>query len=105
MYLSFNKRMIARAQQYYEADFHRVHHLLTGFLHGEPTETWICSLSRFHDGRRDILALRHHYAGEGNSTRRIADAKRIQTSLFYKTERALLFNTFLDRLQKKVFYL
>jgi hypothetical protein len=103
MYLSFNERMIARAPhtgQYYEADSRRVHNLLTGFLHGEPTETWIRSLSRFQDGRRDILALRRHYAGEGNSTRRIADAKRIQTSLFYKTERALPFNTFLDRLQK-----
>jgi hypothetical protein len=77
MYLSFNERMITRAPhtgQYYEADSHRVHNLLTGFLHGEPTETWIHSLFHFQDGRRDMLALRHHYAGEGNSTRWIADA-------------------------------
>jgi hypothetical protein len=89
--------------QYYEADSRHVHNLLTGFLHGEPTETWICSRSRFQDGRRDILALRHHYAVKGNSTRQITDAKSIQTSLFYKTERALPFNTFLDRLQKMFF--
>jgi hypothetical protein len=95
MYLSFNERMIARAPhtgQYYKVDSRRVHNLLTGFLYSESTETWICSLSRFQDGRHDILALRRHYAGEGNSTRRIADAKRIQTSRFYKTERALPFN-------------
>jgi hypothetical protein len=77
MYLSFNERMIAHAPhtgQYYEADSRCVHNLLTGFLHGEPTETWIRSLSHFQDGRCDMLALRRHYAGEGNSTRRIADA-------------------------------
>ncbi|KAI2495884.1 Reverse transcriptase (RNA-dependent DNA polymerase) [Fragilaria crotonensis] len=52
------------------------------------------------DGRRDMTALRRHYAGEGNSTRRIADAKRIQTTLQYKTERALPFNKFLNSLQR-----
>ena len=47
-----------------------------------------------------MIALRRHYAREGNSTRRIADAKRIQSSLHYKTERALPFNKFLDSLQR-----
>jgi hypothetical protein len=47
-----------------------------------------------------MIALRDHYAGEGNSTRRIAEAKRIQATLHYKTERALPFNKFLDMLQK-----
>jgi hypothetical protein len=47
-----------------------------------------------------MIALRRHYAGEGNSTRRIADAKRIQTTLHYKTARALPFNKFLDSLQR-----
>ena len=47
-----------------------------------------------------MIALRRHYAGEGNSTRRIADAKRIQNTLHYKTEQALPFNKFLDSLQR-----
>ena len=47
-----------------------------------------------------MIALRCHYAGEGNSTRRIADAKRIQNALHYKTEQALPFNKFLDSLQR-----
>ena len=47
-----------------------------------------------------MIALRRHYAGEGNSTRRIADAKRIQNTLHYKTEQALPFNKFLDLLQR-----
>ena len=47
-----------------------------------------------------MQALRRHYAGEGNSTRRIADAKQIQQSLHYKSERALSFSKFLDSLQR-----
>ena len=47
-----------------------------------------------------MIALCRHYAGEGNSTRRIADAKRIQNTLHYKTEQALPFNKFLDSLQR-----
>ena len=47
-----------------------------------------------------MQALRCHYAGEGNSTRRIADAKQIQQSIHYKSERALSFSKFLDSLQR-----
>jgi outer membrane murein-binding lipoprotein Lpp len=86
--------------QYYIADSRRVHNLLVGFLQGENTENWIRNIAKHQDGRRDMIALRRHYAGEGNSTRRIADAKRLQATLHYKTERALPFNKFLDSLQK-----
>jgi hypothetical protein len=103
VYASFNERMIHRAPlegQYYLADTRRVHTLLHGYLQGENTESWIRSIARHQDGCRDMTALRRHYAGEGNSTRRIADAKKIQTTLHYKTERALPFNKFLDSLQR-----
>ena len=102
-YETFNERMIARAPltgQYYLADTRRVHNLLTGYVQGEQTESWIRGIAKHQDGRRDMMALRRHYAGEGNSTRRIADAKRIQSTLHYKSERALPFNKFLDSLQK-----
>jgi hypothetical protein len=102
-YETFSERMIARAPhtgQYYVADTRRVHNLLTGYLQGEQSESWIRNIAKYQDGRRDMIALRHHYAGEGNSTRRILDAKRIQTTLHYKSERALPFNKFLDSLQK-----
>ena len=102
-YLTFNERMVHRAPltgQYFIADARRVHNLLVGFLQGENTENWIRNIAKYQDGRRDMFALRRHYAGEGNSTRRIADAKRIQNSLHYKTERALPFNKFLDSLQR-----
>jgi hypothetical protein len=102
-YETFNEKMIARAPhtgQYFLADSRRVHNLITGFLQGEQSESWIRNIARYQDGRRDIIALRRHYAGEGNSTRRISDAKRIQSTLHYKSERALPFNKFLDSLQK-----
>lgn len=102
-YETFSERMIARAPhtgQYYVADTRRVHNLLTGYLQGEQSESWIRNIAKYQDGRRDMIALRRHYAGEGNSTRRISDAKRIQTTLHYKSERALPFNKFLDSLQK-----
>ena len=103
VYATFNERMIRRAPlrgQYYIADARRVHNLIIGFLQGEHTENWIRAIAKFQDGRKDMIALRRHYAGEGNSTRRISDAKKIQSTLHYKTERALPFNKFLDSLQR-----
>ena len=105
-YTTFNERMTSRAPlvgQYFVADARRVHNLLIGYLQGENTETWIRSIAKYQDGRKDMMALRRHYAGEGNSTRRIADAKKIQTTLHYKTERALPFNKFLDSLVQPMF--
>jgi hypothetical protein len=102
-YVNHSERMINRAPHtgpFYIADSRRVHNLITGFVQGELTESWIRPLARYQDGRKDMLALRHHYAGEGNATRRIADAKRIQSTLHYKSERALPFHKFLDSLQK-----
>ena len=63
-------------------------------------ENWIHPLSHYHDGRCDMQALWNHYAGKGNSTHHIADAKHIQAALHYKSECALPFNKFLDSLQK-----
>ena len=102
-YATFNERMINRALlngQYYIADTRRVHNLIIGFFQGENTENWIRNIAKYQDGRCDMIALRRHYAGEGTSTRRIADAKRIQNTLHYKTEQALLLNKFLDSLQR-----
>lgn len=103
VYDTFKERMIARAPhtgEYWLADKQRVHTLLLSFLQGEKTESWIRPLDRYQDGRRDMIALRRHYSGEGNSTRRISDAQHIRQTLHYKSERFLQFNTFLDSLQK-----
>ena len=47
-----------------------------------------------------MLALREHYSGEGNASRRIATAKRMREGLHYKNERSLAFSIFLARMQK-----
>jgi hypothetical protein len=95
--------MIAQAPhtgQYYLADSRCIHNLLTGYLHGELTENWIHNIALYQYGRHDYLALRNHYAGEGDLTHHIANAKRIQVTLHYKREHALPFSKFLDSLQK-----
>ena len=45
-------------------------------------------------------ALRNHYGGEGNASRRIATAEKLRETLHYKSERSMPFSTFLDRMQK-----
>lgn len=47
-----------------------------------------------------MKALRDHYTGEGNTSRRIAVAERLRDSLHYKNEKSLQFSTFLDKMQK-----
>jgi hypothetical protein len=47
-----------------------------------------------------MIALRNHYSGEGNTSRRIAVAKKTRDTLHYKSERAMSFSSFLDKLQK-----
>jgi hypothetical protein len=69
-------------------------------VQGEAAEAWIKKLVKFQDGRKDLKALTSHFAGEGNSTRRLAEAERMYVNLHYKGERALPFATFLDQMIK-----
>ena len=99
----FNATMVACAPlqgTHFCTDARKVHQLLKNFLVSETAEQWIKHLTRHADGRRDMAALRNHYAGEGNASRRIATADRMRESPHYKSERSLPFTTFLDRLQK-----
>jgi hypothetical protein len=59
---------------YFVADAQRVHQIVKSYTQGESAEEWIRGISRFRDGRRDIKALKAHFQGEGNSSRRIAQA-------------------------------
>ena len=84
----------------YESDCSSVHQSLVSFTTGKPSEHWIKSMQRFKDGRRSMIALRNHFSGEGNATRRIAEADRIKETLHYRNERALTFETFLTKCEK-----
>lgn len=102
-YESFNERAVACAPltgALFQADARKVHQLLKSFLQTESAEQWIKSIARKQSGRADMKALRNHYSGEGNTSRRIAIAERTRDTLHYKSERAMSFSSFLDKLQK-----
>ena len=100
---SFNERSIACCKLtgvIFQADARKVHQLLKSFLQAETAEQWIKPLAKKQNGRADMIALKNHYSGEGNTSRRIAAAEKLRETLHYKNERALPFSTFLDKLQK-----
>jgi hypothetical protein len=102
-YESFNEQAIACSPltgPVFQADSRKVHQLIKSFLQTETAEQWIKPLARKQSGRADMEALRKHYSGEGNTSRRIAVVERIRDSLHYKNERAMQFSAFLDKLQK-----
>ena len=102
-FTSFVEQTIASAPlqgTYYEADRATVHQAIVSYTAGQPSEDWIKTVSRYKNGRRSMKALRDHFAGEGNVTRRIAEAERLRDSLHYKNERSLSFESFLTKSQK-----
>ena len=102
-YPSFNERAIACAPLVgtnFQADARKVHQLLKSFLQTETAEQWIKPIARRQSGREDMIALRNHYTGEGNTSRRIAQAEGYRDTLYYKHEKSLSFSNFLDKIQK-----
>ena len=84
----------------YEADRSTVHQSLVSFTTGQPSEDWLKPKAKFKDGRKSMQALRDHFSGEGNASRRVAEADRMKDTLHYKNERSLPFETFLTKVQK-----
>ena len=75
---NFVSEMIACAPlhgAHFRAESRHVHQLLKNYLVAETAEQWIKNLEPHPDGRRDMLALREHYSGEGNASRHIATAE------------------------------
>ena len=52
------------------------------------------------NGRIDMSALRAHYKGEINTTRRIAKAERLCNSILYINECGLNFASYLSKMQQ-----
>ena len=99
----FTSEMVARASlsgPVFQADVQKVHQLIKNFLVAEMAEQWIQDYEQQANGCHDMQALRHHYKGEGNTSRRIATAEQLCTTLHYKNERALAFSKFLDKMQR-----
>jgi hypothetical protein len=83
----------------FKTDARRVHQLIHGFVQGEIAETWIKPKEKKQDGRIDFQALQAHYGGEGSKSVRIQDAEALRKTLYYKSERAMKFETFLTNMQ------
>lgn len=102
-YETFTEECIAKCQlagPYFEADARTVHQLIESYTTGENSEVWIKKIRRHQNGRMDIEALRSHYRGEGNQSRRITDAETMRDTLHYKGESAMPFATFLAKVQR-----
>jgi hypothetical protein len=100
VYENFVDECIARAKHKgpeFDADALLVHQILQSLTIGEHAEHWLKDISKKHDGRKDMIALRAHYRGAGNKSRRIQVAKKQHATLHYKNERALKFSIFISQ--------
>jgi len=99
---SYHQKVIATAPLqgvYFSEDARTVHRLIAELTHGLPSEEYIKQLKRKANGRMDVLALKAHYLGVGNTTRRVAEADALVLSLHYRSEKSQPFEKFLDKFQ------
>ena len=102
-YATFTEQCIAKCPlegPFFEADARTVHQLIESYTTGENSEVWVKKIRRHQNGRMDMEALRSHYRGEGNQSRRISDAETMRDTLHYKGESSMPFATFLAKVQK-----
>ena len=85
---------------YFQIDTSKVHQLLKNYLVSKTYERWISSIEKRANGRDNFDDLRRHDRGEVNVSRCVATSDRLRETLHYKSECALSFNTFLDKMQK-----
>jgi hypothetical protein len=79
---TFFEESVAKARRLegrpeFEADSLQVHQIIRALTVGENAEQWIRELARYKDGHRDMIALRAHFRGEGNTTRQISMAEQM----------------------------
>mmetsp|Transcript_37358 Transcript_37358/g.52736 ORF Transcript_37358/g.52736 Transcript_37358/m.52736 type:complete len:152 (-) Transcript_37358:151-606(-) len=83
----------------FAADAQTVHIIILSCVEGKLSAKWITKLKAEKNGQLDYKALFDHYEGTGKHTRRIAQAKKIRDSIYYKSEKSFPFSSFLNRLQ------
>ena len=82
------------------ADRTSVFNMIVSFTTGQPSGDWIKSTLRYSDKSQSMEYLRRHFSGEGNATRNLAEAEKMQESMHYKGKRAMALETFLTQCQK-----
>jgi hypothetical protein len=102
-YDTFFEESVAKARlegPEFEADSLQVHQIIRALTVGENAEQWIRELARYKDGRRDMIALRAHFRGEGNTTRQISMAEQMYSVLHYKDERSMPFSDYISKVKE-----
>jgi hypothetical protein len=103
VYTEFINKTVACAPlqgEHYDADKLTVFNFIVSFTTGQPSGDWVKDTVRYSNGRRSMKALRDHFLGEGNATRSLASAEGLRSSLHYKNERSMAFETFLTQCQR-----
>lgn len=67
-------------------------------------EEWIYLFVKYQSGPHNIVALCNHYQGEGNTSRKLAEANYLHNNLHYKNERQFIFQTSLAKFQKSALF-
>ena len=88
------------SSEHFDADKLTVFNLIVSFTTGQPSGDWVKDTNIHSNGRTSIKALRDHFLGEGNATRSLASAEGLRSSLHYKNERSMAFETFLTQCQR-----
>jgi hypothetical protein len=99
-YANFTQECIEKCKlngQEFAEDYKYVHNIIQSLIVGEDAEQWVRDHKKSKNGRTDFLTLVAHFTGEGNNTRRIGDAERLEKTLHYKDERAMGYQTFLAK--------
>jgi hypothetical protein len=100
VYDNFVDECIARASlegPHFNADARQVHQIIQSLTSAENAEHWLKDISKKHNGRLDMMALRSHYRGAGNQSRRIGAAEKLRSTLHYRNERSLKFSQFISQ--------
>jgi hypothetical protein len=85
----------SRNGQEFAEDSKYVHNIVQSLIVGEDAEQRVKDHKRSKNGRTYFLTLVAHFTGEGNNTRRIGNAERLEKTLHNKDERAMGYQTFL----------
>jgi hypothetical protein len=83
----------------FEADTRTVHETIEMLTGGENATHWLKELENKADGRKDMTALRSHFRGAGNQSRRISSAQGLHATLHYKNEQAMKFTDFITKVK------
>jgi hypothetical protein len=84
----------------FEADTRTVHEIIETLTSSENATHWLKDIKNKSDGRKDMAALRSHFRGAGNQSRRITSAQGLHATLHYKNERAMKFTDFISKVKE-----